>query len=283
MSLKKIKLFLAILLVISLTTSGCGNKINKKPEKVQRKEKAPESLKAIYDNVDKIVEAAEIETKEKEERKEEQEEEKLESEEDGAKEEENNKAKDEEDKDKEKENKNKESKNKEESQKELDQIIREIYESWNKYEIEAIKKGATNNNVNKFRESLDNLAIVSEKKETYNMISNGSQVFLALAPFFNLYKDDIYGETSLIKYYVYQGYLSGLNGEVDKGEEFLSLGEEQINRLNTKIEEDKKKNEDVGLLKKSIEDMKFSLKSNSSQLLKIKKDIIIGNLKKLEE
>ncbi len=281
--MKKARLFLAILLIISLTISGCGNKVNKKPEKVQRKEKAPESLKAIYDNVDKIVETAEIETNEKEEGQEEQEEKKLESEEEGTKEEENNKEKEEEDKPEEKESKDKGSKNKEESQKEPDQIIKETYENWNKYEVEAVKKGATNDNVNKFRESLDNLAIVSEKKEAYNMILNGSQVFLALAPFFNLYKDDIYGETSSIKYYVYQGYLSGLNGEVDKGEEFLSFGEDQINRLNTKIEEDKKKNKDVEVLKKSIEDMKFSLKSNNSQLLKIKKDIIIGNLKKLEE
>lgn len=165
----------------------------------------------------------------------------------------------------------------------LDKKIKKVHENWNKYEIEGTKKGATSDQINKFRESLNNLTLAIENLEYNNIIVTSSDVFLNMAPFFNLYRDEVYGEICLIKYYVYQGYILGEKGELDKGKEALNFSEEQVSRLNTKLEDDNKKLKDLDMLKKSIEDMKFSMKSNNKNLLKIKKDIVIKNLRKIAE
>lgn len=240
--MNKTRLLLAILLVMILLISGCGKKGTKKPEKIEQKERAPEVLKNIYNNVEEILETVEKE-----------------------------------------EGKNQDEEKKNEVKKSIDEKIREIHEGWNKYEVEGTRKGATTDNINKFRESLNNLTLAIENLEYNNILKNSSELFLNMAPLFNLYKDEIYGEICLIKYYVYEGYIFGEKGEIAKGEELLSFGEGQIDRLNIKIEDEKDKRKDVDMLKKSIENMKFSLKSNNKNLLKIKKDIVMKNLKRLVE
>lgn len=260
--------------------SGCGKKVNKKPEKIEQRESAPDSLKAIYNNVETIVENVEKENGENTNKNKDKD--NMENEDDSQEDSKENQNKEEGKEDKE-EKVNKGIQNNRNKQVDLYDKIKDAHENWNKYEAEAVKKGATNDNINKFRESLNNLTISVEKKEISNIPLSSSEVFLTLAPFFDLYKDEVHGEICLIKYYVYQGYYFGINGEIDKGEEFLSLGEDQIKRLNTKIGEDKKKIKDVEILKKSIEDMRFSLKSSNVQLLLIKKDIIMKNLKEIGE
>ena len=106
---------------------------------------------------------------------------------------------------------------------------------------------------------------------------------LELEPIFNLYKDEIKGSTSKIKYYTYQSYLNAMEGRKTKGQNLLEDLTGDLNQIRTKLEKDEEKIKLLDKLNLSIESMKQALREDSIKLYRIKKDIIIKNISELEK
>ena len=103
-----------------------------------------------------------------------------------------------------------------------------------------------------------------------------------MASFFDLYKDEIKGDLSRIKYAIYQAYLIEENN-IENAKKILDSTGENITRLRQKLGKDKEKVNRLDKLSLAIEDMKQSLNEDNKKLLELKRDIVINNIKLLEK
>lgn len=273
---KKLNLIITIILIISILTS-C-KRGSKKEIKLEEKEKAPKSLVSIAEELDEIFTS--ISDIEKTIELTPSEFEALQSEKENKKEE----SKKEENKKEEKPEEKLEAKDKELLKKwvDIDKKIDKIHKNWNDYEIEAMQKVANPEKSKEFKKNLNLCTKAVEDRNTKDILDTGSKTVLSLASFFELYKDEIKGELSRIKYAAYQAYLVS-ETDIEKSKKLLDSTEESISKLRQKLAKNKEKIKTLDKLALSIEDMKQSLGENNKKLLKIKREIILNNIKSLEK
>ena len=222
---RKIILFIFVI-IIAISSFSCKKESNKKYASYEKKEKAPKSLDSIYEGVNSILDnleklnaiIKEPEVKVDEDKTEDKKKDKQ--------------------KDKQKETKDEKLNKLWEN---MNKTVKEAHTHWNSYEIEGTKKVGISGGAEKLEESLNKFTLAVENKDVFNIINNGSQVYLNLAPYFDSYKDEIKGDLCKIKYYVYQSYLMGESGELDRAKEVLSEGEIHLTSLRHKIGKDEKK------------------------------------------
>lgn len=270
----------------------------KQESKIEKIEKAPDSLAEVSEGlqkilkdieiIEKVIDGTDIEDakakvqKEKEVEKEEQEQEsqdkgKKESQDKGKKESENKT---------ESQNKEKPIEKDEKLLKQwekVDKKIKEVHEKWNMYQPESVKKGVTTDKTDKFGESINSLAKSIEMRNIKDIYNFGSESMLNLKPIFDLYPDEIKGDTNKLKYITYQSYLKFIDDKVTQSVSLLNEAPEDIQKIKLKLEKKDSKIEILDKLELSIRDMSKSLKLNSINLIRIKKDIIIKNLEELDK
>lgn len=302
--MSKKKLYIILLILILLLTNCTKNK----ETKFKKKDRAPDSINKLSDNIqdilknvekiEKIEDGTYIEKKDKEEDKKELKKEAEtengeanpggDAEKGGDKEKggetENSQVEnpkdnmDKSEKDKEKDIEEKLEKSWEKIEEKLD----DIHKKWNEFEVEGIKKGMTREEADLFRNSLNDLTKSIENKNVMDIYNFAAECFLNLSPIFNMYKDELKGEINQIKYITYKSYLMGMIKEEGKGQKLLADAEENINLIKIRIDEDDEEDEEelekLEKLKLSILDMKKSLLKESISLNRIKKDVIIRNL-----
>lgn len=186
-----------------------------------------------------------------------------------------------------------EEKNKEEEEKRQEKItqawqamskkIKSLHEGWNSYETEEKKGSLSLEKTDQFSNSLNNLTKSIEDKEILKVYEYGSQCFLNISPMFDLYKDDLGGETNKIKHGVYLAYLRFLEDRILQGTNILKQLESSINNIKLKIGEDQDKIKVVDKINMAIGDMEKAMKENSLKLIRIKRDIVIDKIKELEK
>ena len=80
---------------------------------------------------------------------------------------------------------------------------------------------------------------------------------------------------------MFTALLQAQEGNIEEANKALSETEEYTSRVRKQLKEDKVK--ELEKLSLSIEDMKLALKENNTELLKIKLDIIIENIRALRD
>lgn len=283
--MKKIKLLFYILFILAIL-SGCKN-IKIQSEKFEKMEKAPSSLQDISkglqdilnytETIEQILDGTYIMEEPKEDKEEDKKEEEKKEEE---KKEEDNKEEDKKQTEEEKEQKKKQEKYKK-TWETIDNKLEELHEKWNEYQGEGMKKGVTTEKIEKFTNSLNLLTKSIENKNVKDIFNFGSRSMLNIAPYFELYKDEIKGELNKIKYAAYQSYLNGIEGRNEEAIKFLNDGGEEISKIRLKLKKDDSKIKTLDKVSTSLDDMKIALKENSIKLTRIKKDIIIKNVEEL--
>lgn len=163
----------------------------------------------------------------------------------------------------------------------IDKEIENIHNKWNLYEVEGVKKGIDIDKRDGLGESLNALTKSIEDRTIGDIYDYASQSMLKLSPIFNMYKDEIKGNINKIRYFVYQGYLKGVEGRNKEAQDLLKGLEDDISQIRTKLQEDEEKIKLLDKTKLSIDDMEKALEENSVQLYRIKKDIVIKNLDEL--
>ena len=123
----------------------------------------------------------------------------------------------------------------------IDKKIEETHKKWNEYEVEGVKKGVTLERTEKFKESLNALTKSIEDRTVAGIYNYGSQSMSNLAPMFEIYKDEIWGEINKIKYSTYQSYLKALEGKDIEASSMLGNLEEETNKIRLKLEKNDSK------------------------------------------
>ena len=159
--------------------------------------------------------------------------------------------------------------------------LEEIHINWNDFEPDGLKKGATTQTGEKFQTAFNRMTKAVENKNIIEIYDYASQSLKNLKPFYDLYKDEIGGDISVLKYTAYGAYTMAINGDIVGAGEMLSDKEENINKIRLKMTKQDEK-QAVEKVSMSLADFKNSLPENSRTLFMIKKDIIINNLKALK-
>lgn len=275
---------------------ACMNK-NDKSSKIEQKEKAPKTLTEVSDGIDElldsldsimeIVDLTESEFQTQQSNKGEKMEDESNNKSGNNSEEGKNQREGQENKGNHQSKKEKGTMTKDEALflkwMEVDKKLEEIHESWNNYEVESIKKGVNTEKANEFKKNLNAFSIAVENRTMEDIVNIGSKTINFLAVYFDLYKDEIRGDLSRIKYSVYQSFIEGQRGNKDLAKELLTNAEDHISRIRQKIEKEEDKIKDLDKLSLSITDMRLALEDNNEKLLKIKRDIALNNIKSLEE
>ena len=164
----------------------------------------------------------------------------------------------------------------------IDTKMEKIHGDWNDYEVESMKKGE----IRKKERLLKEFKFIYHRVENRNIpkiMDMGSKTINSLASFFDLYKDEIRGDLSRIKFAAHQAYLNAAKGNVSNANKLLNSTEDYVTRLRQKLDKDKAKEKTLDKLSLAIADMKQSLNEKSIKLLVIKRDIILENIKALEK
>lgn len=159
--------------------------------------------------------------------------------------------------------------------------LEEIHINWNDFEPDGLKKGATTQTGEKFQTAFNRMTKAVENKSIIEIYDYASQSLKNLKPFYDLYKDEIGGDISVLKYIAYAAYTMAINGDIVGAGEMLSDKEENMNKIRL-IMTKKDEKQAVDKVSMSLSDFKNSLPEKSRILFMIKKDIIIDNLKSLK-
>ncbi|MEW8973104.1 MAG: hypothetical protein AB2375_02830 [Tissierellaceae bacterium] len=168
----------------------------------------------------------------------------------------------------------------------IDKNLEKIHSFWDAYEVDRIKKGGTTETGVEFESSINKMTKAVENRNIIDIYDYGSQCYLNLKTFYDLYTDEYKGEVSKIKYMVYRYYLGSLTGNKEEVVKALKDKDESINKIRIKLEKDgndeKEKMEELDKVAAGLRGLENTLEEDSKRLSIIKKDTIIKSLKLLE-
>lgn len=272
------------------------NQSNDKPAKIEQKETAPETLTTVSDGIDELLTSIDsiIEIIDLTESEYQAQESKTGKKEDESNQESNNQTGEGQGNQQQSQGQNQKGKEKEKDTmtkdedifikwREIDKKLEEVHESWNKYEVEGMKKGITSEKANEFKKNLNLFTVAIENREMEDIMNEGSRAINSIAVFFDLYKDEIRGDLSKIKHSVYQAFIKSQQGNNKAAQDLLTKTEEYTARIRHRLEKDDDKIKDLDRLSLATSDMKLALEDNNIKLLKIKRDIVLNNIKSLQE
>jgi len=161
--------------------------------------------------------------------------------------------------------------------------IKTVHENWNAYETDQKKKAVSPEELEQFRASLNVFTKSVEDKDIIGIYEDGSTCLLNLGSLFDVFKDDISGDVNELRYKVYLAYAKFLGGVGEDAAAPLGIADENINSIRLKLKEDNSKIEILDKVNLAIKDMEKSLSEESIKLIRIKKDVVVKQLKELEE
>ena len=165
--------------------------------------------------------------------------------------------------------------------KEIDKKIEKIHSDWNTYEVEGLKKGASNERGIQFESSLNKMTKAIGNRRTIDIYDYGSQSLQNLKPYYDLYTDEIRGDIVELEYLVYQYYINAITGNKETALRIINNNTELVNRIKLKLKDDEKKVSDIEKIAIAINNLSRSLAEESKPLFIIKKDTLIQELKSL--
>lgn len=165
----------------------------------------------------------------------------------------------------------------------LSKKVEQIHAHWNGYETKAIEDGASEEDIKKFEDALNNLTIAVDEDNDMDALMSLNSITLHMARFFDFYKGNPDGEILRLMYYARQIYLDGTAESWDKSQESSQNLKSALDRLEKKIELSKDKEELMKNLTLSVDDYTLVIKNKNKELLKIKKDVLLKNLEKVRD
>ncbi len=165
---------------------------------------------------------------------------------------------------------------------EINNGLKGVHENWNAYETDHEKKAISPEKLEQFRANLNVFTKSIEDKDIIDIYQDGGICLLNLGPFFDVFKDDISGEINELRYKIYSSYGKFLDGQGEAATEPLESADENINSIRLKLKEDDSKIKILDKINLAVKDMEKSLGEDSLKLVRIKKDMVVNQLKELE-
>lgn len=282
-------LIIAFLLVLTFA-EGC-NKTQERPAPQENKEKIPQPLSKIQDNAQKVMEDVEKLEEEKkkpaeefmEETKQQQEGQQDGGQQDGGQQGGGQQGGGQQGGQQEQDPQAKKEEKITKMWDGITQIIEQIHNSWNEYEVTGITDGAGERTISGFEGALNNMTIAAQGKNAMETVNKANEMSLYAADLVDMYKGNIDGEVERMKYYVRQTYLEAQKGDWEKAQSGMEEGGNVLKRLKDRVKLDEKDQNLLDRLELSVEDMEKTIPDRDVELLRIKRDIALQNLDAVNE
>ncbi len=162
-------------------------------------------------------------------------------------------------------------------------IVEDTHKQWNDYENTAVKDKARNTAISGFESSLNALTVAVNQKKLEATMEHANRMSLVAADFLDLYKNNPDGQIARVRYYLQQSCIDARKGNWDQAQRRVRDGKQAVEELEREAELEEA---DKGLMEKlslSVDNMGNAMEDRDLDLLKIKKDIALENLKAVEE
>lgn len=163
----------------------------------------------------------------------------------------------------------------------LAEKLKDIHKNWNKIESEAIKAGLTVAERKKFEASMENLTMAISQKDEMNSLKAAIELYGQYASLAKVFKSSIPADYYRTKYEILSAGIEAMGGEWDKAVERMPLLKESWNSFKTQV-----KVKDEKLLSRSdlsMDDFEAAVAGKNKELLLIKTEIVLENLKQIEK
>ena len=163
----------------------------------------------------------------------------------------------------------------------LAEKLKDIHKNWNRIESEAIKAGLTVAERKKFEAGMENLTMAISQKDEMNSLKAAIELYGQYASLAKVFKSSIPADYYRTKYEILSAGIEAMGGEWDKAVERMPLLKESWNSFKTQV-----KVKDEKLLSRSdlsMDDFEAAVAGKNKELLLIKTEIVLENLKQIEK
>ncbi|RBP40638.1 hypothetical protein [Garciella nitratireducens] len=160
--------------------------------------------------------------------------------------------------------------------------IKSLHESWNAYELNALKDGGDQGRIDKMETALSSLTSGIEEKNKEKALVAANDVILSLSDFMGLYKGNVDGTLAKIEYIARQSYMDSKEGDWEAATEKIEDKNSLIDALRQGADIKEKQEKLIDKLNLSIEDLKIAIEQKDLSLVEIKRDIVVKNIEILK-
>ncbi|MBZ4644846.1 MAG: hypothetical protein JG777_335 [Clostridia bacterium] len=279
--MKKNRIITYIILVFTLSMvtaafSGCSKKAAKPAPKStsESAKKAPDTLKGLESSIQDVIKELDKKEEEKSEA-----EIKTETKTEVKQEEDKDKAKAETKQETEKEVKKESPEDK--KWKTVTKKVEDIHKQWNSFQPEAVKAGAPKKVIDDFSNSLNILTTYVEAKDMLNTLFTANELYQFIPEFMGQYTNKTPPDLKRIAYFIRDARYNGMANQWEKSKS-------SINNLKShwpivKAQVKKEQENQASKMEFSIYELEKVVAQSNMNLTKLKSDIALENLKKLEE
>ncbi|MGE5380584.1 MAG: hypothetical protein ACM3NT_05895 [Methylocystaceae bacterium] len=159
--------------------------------------------------------------------------------------------------------------------------LKKLHQEWNALEPEAVKAGMTTEARQKFEAALDGLTAAINKKDITQSEKSAAQLYLEFGRILSYFKYPLPQDYFQVKYLVMTTIAAAFSGDWNTAAADMQNIQEPWSRLRTQADE--KQKTEVDRTEHSIQDLTQAVGQKDLSLTYIKSEIVLGNLKKIEE
>lgn len=163
---------------------------------------------------------------------------------------------------------------------EVDKTIKDLHKKWNEYQPEALKAGASSESITNFTNSLNVLTNTIVSRSIINILSDANNLYKFVPDFLSHHKDKSV-DIKRLKYFTRD---TMYNARIDKwnvSESSIGNAKNLLPNIRASAKEDNKAK--YQSLEYSVIDLEKVIKERQKNLVQLKGNIILDNIKEIEK
>ena len=160
--------------------------------------------------------------------------------------------------------------------------VEDTHKQWNDYENTAVKDNAREDSISGFEARLNSLTVAVNQRDPFAVMNEANGMTLVAADFLALYRNNPDSEIVRVRHYLQQTCIDARQDKWDEARRSIASAKQAMGKLEQKV---KMPEADRGLINKlrlSIDNLGNAMEDRDLDLLKIKKNIALGNLDEVE-
>lgn len=159
--------------------------------------------------------------------------------------------------------------------------VEEIHKKWNELQPDLVTAGTPKQSIDEFSNTLNSLTVFIESKDMQNTLFSSNELYRILADFHEQFKGKIPPDVKRMSYFIRDAKYNGMSGKWEKAKSSVNnlKSHWEIIRPQTKQEQESI----TAQTEFSVSELEKVLEQANVNLVKLKSDIALENVKKLEE
>ncbi len=163
----------------------------------------------------------------------------------------------------------------------IDKKSKDIHKKWNNLKPELIKAGVGKNNIDSFSDALNTLTMHVEAKDQIAVLLAANHLYGIVPEFMDKFQNDVPPDLKRTVYLIREAKYKGMTNQWENATVDIENSKSHFSIIKGALEKDK---DDLGSKTElSIQELEKVVRMNNMTLTKLKSEIVIDNLEKVEE